>query len=1180
MEVEKGSPADGVLEVGDVILGADGTGAAKVPLFEGHSSWAEMMFGDPIAEAEARNPAVLNLLVWRKGQTSTIPIKLHHLGRYSETAPYNCPKSKAILRAGIKTLYEQNKPDKIGWSVLCMIAANDPTDPDNAKYQARAKEWVYQLEPAGGPWQSGPQLMALAEYYMQTKDEGILPRLREQAERHARGVSWVGTTGHRWCDVAPDGSYNGRIGGYGPITCSGGLGFLGLSLARQAGVTSPQIEKSHQAQRAFFGHYAFRAGMGYGEHPYGITGGRGDYNGKQSTSGLAMSMEPDGVEKAKYFARMAALSGGEIRKYAHGGTFFGQVFHPLGANLAGEKAANLEFREVRWHMDLKRLWDFRYVNDTTGGNYNDYESRAVALLFYATPLKQTYLTGKGHNPAIKLTDAEFQELVETKNYDPTKVSNDQLIADMARFQGMLRGENARELAARVKANPTAPEFPALIDRLLAIAADPQGHVHARTGACAALAEITDRFPDPLKSLKSAEIAKVGSALLADKDSYIRFAGVRAMERLDVAVLRPHLNQLMDAIAATGRPLLPLDPEDPLQWAHGAMGQLLAKVIGNDLNGVDRSKLIPALRSAMQTPNGEARSHASAILGKLSKEEVLQVADVLVDNIKVPSPANSMFSGAAGRSSQSALANHLFEEALPLGATYNPMDAIASKIPQTYGKSALAMRSSWDLMQVIGEQLLVNNNDVVSMIDAIQKGEAPKELNKLMRIDGIKTDVKAIKLPDNKMQLVVEAVNYGVGDKGTTYTWRKICGAGNVSFEPNGSHDSKTTTLTFTDKKPGMYRFEIEMTDKLGLSVERATVAVGYYDANGKMPANRPPVAKAQVLDAVPGKPLTFNLQGSDPDGDTLGFVIKEQPQHGRLTDANGRLIENLAAIDAPLVYTPYYGFNGPDRIVFVALDGQGKPSDAIVGFKVSDKDVGVAIYEPFNYPAGPAHNMEGNGSFGFAAPWISSRDKGGCSIATSPHALTKTPSIQYPTLPAAGGRLAGNRHSHVTRPLDPKVLSKHKLLDDGGELWFSVMIEKPVMTFELQGPDLGVGFRVEQSGQKIHASFNDEIAGESNNPWSHDAQLRFDKTGPHMIVGHFTWGKTAADPDKLEIHRVYNAPIFGPMLLENPVCVLEQPIDQQKLNTLKLYADSDRAVDEVRIGTTLNSVMVGTKPLD
>jgi hypothetical protein len=270
--VDEGSPADGILEVGDVILGADGTGAGEVPLFES-APWAMIPIAQAITEAEARDPAILKLLRWRNGKTETVTIKLDTLGRYSDTAPYHCEKSTRILRRGIKALYEANKPDKAGFAILCLLAADDPTNPENQKYQARARQWAHELKYIAGPWFSGPQLIVLAEYYMKTKDEAIFPKLVKAAEHHAEGVSWFGTTGHKWADKRPDGLPGGRLSGYGPINCSGALGFLGLSLARKAGVDSPVVEAAIERQRIFFGHYAFHGGIGYGEMPYGIAGG-------------------------------------------------------------------------------------------------------------------------------------------------------------------------------------------------------------------------------------------------------------------------------------------------------------------------------------------------------------------------------------------------------------------------------------------------------------------------------------------------------------------------------------------------------------------------------------------------------------------------------------------------------------------------------------------------------------------------------------------------------------------------------------------------------------------------------------------------------------------------------------------------------------------------------------------
>ncbi len=926
LEIDQGSPADGVLEVDDVILGADGTGAAKVPLFQGSKIWPMIPIADAITEAEARNPAILNLLVWRKGVTKTVPIKLEYLGRYSETAPYDCPKSKNILRKGIKALYEENKFDESGLGVLCLLAADDPTNPDNAKYQARAKEWAHQLEVGGSPWYSGPKLMALSEYYMKTKDETIFPKLVAQAEYHAKGVSWFGTVGHKWSDKAPDGSDNGRLSGYGPITASGALGYLGLSLAREAGVKSAIVEKSHEAQRIFFGHYALRSGMGYGEHPYGITGVTDDYNAKQANSGLAVGMDEGGEEKAKYFTRVASLASMDRRQYAHGGSFFGQVFHPLGAVQGGAKAAHMQFEEIRWHLDLKRRWNHTRIYDGSGNKYDSFHHGATALIFYAAPLKQIYLTGRGQRDSLKFTDAEFEELLEIKNFDATQLTTSELVAALSRYHGMLRGAAASELANRVKAKPDSPEWPALIDQLLAMAADDSNNTFARTGACAALAFIKNRSQEPVKSMKNAEIAKTMAALLKDPEAYIRFAGVKVLQDLEDEAVRPHANEIMDAIIATGRPTFPLDEEDPLQWAHGEMGVLLYNsVLEKNLDEVDRSRLIPAIRSLLQTPNGGARNVPTKVLANLDKEDILALADLIVDNIQVSPPANAMGGSLAMENSQAALANYLFEEALPLSAEYGVGAAIKNKIPEKYGKAALNIDSAEQFMQAIGDQILIEAVDATGVAEGIEQSEGPEEMYKLKSIDGIKAEKENLKLPEAQTKLAVDATNYAVrGENDTTYTWRKIHGAGKVSFTPNGSAQSKTTTVTFTDKKPGKYRFEVTMSDTLGLNVIRENVVVNLYDASGKMPSNQPPQAKSQSLDTAPGQPVPVTLSGADPDGDDLGFIVTRPPLHGRLSDLNGRPLSELTAVDGPLIYTALYGFNGKDQLTFMALDGQGK----------------------------------------------------------------------------------------------------------------------------------------------------------------------------------------------------------------------------------------------------------------
>ena len=1250
LAIEKGSPADGVLKIDDVILGADGTGVREVPLFEG-APWPMIPLGDAVTEAEARNPAILRLLVWRPvkktsdderdpksvdlrsvpkllkpyttGRTMTVTIKLETLGRYSDTAPYNCAKSENILRKGIKALYESNEPGKFYMGVLSLLAADDPTNPENGKYQAMAKEWVHEMiadEHDWGAWESGVKLIVLSEYYMKTKDEKVFPILVKRAEHHARGVSWFGTTGHKYADKKPDGSFGGRISGYGPINCSGTQGFLALALARHAGVNNPVVDDAIRRQRIFFGHWAFRSGMGYGEMPYAIAGGKGDNNGKHALTALALGLQDRQEDKAKYFSKMTALSTHASRQYAHGGPFFGQVWQPAGSAQAGAKAANLQFQEIRWHLDLKRSWDHSRIYDPTNNKYKGFSNSATALMFYALPLQQLYVTGRGQKQTLRLSDAEFKELQAVKDFDAGKADIQELIAELSRHQGMTRGTVADELVKRLNAKPDDPESATIIDQLVALAADSTATTSGRAGALTTLMFLK-RKSGNLEDPQDLEMVKTMVSLLKDPDSYIRFGAARMMQafhpNFSQVAIQPYANEIMDAIIAIDRPTFPLDEDDPVQWGHGEMGSFLfGTVLGKSLEGVDRQKLVAAIRSSLRTPNGNARNLASRVLGKLTMEEVRELGDVLANNIKIAPPANAM-GGSGAPQSQSALAQHLFEEALPLSFIYGGPTAIKNRIHEKYGQAAFAMQSTPLLMEAFGDLMLAGAVfDANKVIEEMRAMPAPDGMAKLKCIDSVTASAPTLTLPAAKIELVVDATNYGCGESETTYTWRKVYGAGNVDFTPNASGASKTTTVSFADKKPGKYRFEVTMSDTLGYNVVRETVDVTLLDKRGNLPANEPPRAKSARYRAVPGLPLQLTLAGSDPDGDDLGFVVIEGPQHGTLEGVGGTLTyladygdpscegeaSEPVAVKAPSlpslddtgdvgnraqgerdgVAKDNTGSSWTDSFTFEAIDGQGERATGTVSFQVSDQDVGVAVYEGFDYPTGALHNQEGGSSFGFIGPWINSR---GSSDGYLVKTAGKNASLSYAALPSTGGRFVkGQGHTRCSRRLDRSLLKKHNMLEPGGEMWFSFFFSEcknQYVDFSArEKTSFGVYVREKNASSGVYATINREFDEELNrNSWSRSAGLRFPE-GPNMVVGRCIWGKTDEEPDTVEVYRVYDAPGYGVVIPDKPVGVTKGSIPQEMINALVIEQGGfESPLDEFRVGPTRHSVMVGTKPM-
>ncbi len=97
--VDKKSPADGVLKVGDVILGVAGKTFSYDPRTE---------LGKALTAAESdAGKGNLSLIRWRKGKQENVVIRLPVLGSYSSTAPYDCPKTVQILEEAWKVLEER-----------------------------------------------------------------------------------------------------------------------------------------------------------------------------------------------------------------------------------------------------------------------------------------------------------------------------------------------------------------------------------------------------------------------------------------------------------------------------------------------------------------------------------------------------------------------------------------------------------------------------------------------------------------------------------------------------------------------------------------------------------------------------------------------------------------------------------------------------------------------------------------------------------------------------------------------------------------------------------------------------------------------------------------------------------------------------------------------------------------
>ena len=877
--VDAGSPANGILAADDVILGADGTGANPTAF----SADARKSLALAIAEAEARSPANLKLLRWRSGSTATVTLALQTMGVYSATAPYSCPKSTKILRDGLQYVYDNETAGRYSFGAITLLATNSPT------YRAKAQTAARALIPSQATmdrmmsderdansmvtWQRGHTLIFLAEYYLATGDAEVLPAIEAYAVNIAKNHSLFGTVGHIFAEKNPDGSHNGPMGGvYGPVNTPGLFCFLGVLLAKECGLTNPELDPAIERSSRFFAYYADKGAIPYGEHdPFSQ---QHENNGKCGLSALAFMLQTNRAAECTFFAKMSTASATE-REVGHTGSFFNYVWAPLGAAGGGEQAAAAHFSRISWMLDLNRRWDGKFQYDclngeghNSGSTWYDFRMSTAALLTYALPLRELHITGKGHDPARRLSNADVIEAVAADDYDADSRGNSGLIADLENWSPKVRKEAAEELGTR---SIDASE----LSQITALANNTGASSRSRTGACYALGRIGD-------SSSAATLA----ALLTDSDPYVRYMAAESMRYLSTSAKRGQLDTILAAAASTSRPLFPMDEEDPLHFAHGRLAMLLfygwsafgpkGVIWGSGISGVDRDLLYPAIRAVAETPVGLCRSTLNKTYENLTHDDVLAVAGALVDSIRKRAPSDKMFSDGVREGGVKTLRKFGIAEGVPACMLY-AADEVGGRrntpleLLGTFGGGVHTVEPDPGSVPFLESYLGDGETAATAQasLDAIDADTNPATLTPFKSILAATADDTTVNLPADATTLRVSAIDHAKGD--SIYTWRKLSGPGSVSFNPNGTAAAATNTVQF-DGTPGAYQFEVTMSDSRGLTEAYATVAVELVDESG--PDVTPPAPSPMTWTAAPA-----------PAGD--GPAVYESFDYAAGTDLTG-----------------------------------------------------------------------------------------------------------------------------------------------------------------------------------------------------------------------------------------------------------------------------------------------------
>lgn len=644
-KVAAGSPASGLLGVGDVLLGVAGKPFSFDPRQE---------LGKALTAAEAKD-GKLALTRWRAGRTDQVTLTLPVLGSYGATAPYDCGKSKLILAKSCEALakrigqpgYKENAISR-SLNALGLLASGDPQYLPIIKKEA---EWAAGYAEGGyQAWWYGYVTVFLSEYVLATGDKSVLPGLRRIAMETSKGQSRVGSWGHRF--AGPD----GRLFGYGMMNSPGAVLTVGLVLAREAGVDDPEVATAIQRSGNLLRFYVGKGAVPYGDHAPFMQSH--EDNGKCGMA--AVLFDQLGEEKgAEFFAKMSAASHGSERDMGHTGNFFNMTWAMPGVSRCGPHATGAWMEEFgSWYFDLARSWDWSFPHQgppqAREDSYGKWDATGVYLIAYAMPLKAVRLTGSKPSTVPPMNEEAGRQVVRDGRgfngygtftaYDD--FTPDLLIELLGSWSPIVRARVSSAIARRKDIT---------IGPLLKLLDDPS--VETRLGACEALGAF--------KEQAAPAVPKLRETLRAD-DLWLR---VKAAETLN-AIGKPAMVAVPEMLRMAAKKPSAQDPRGMEQrYVVKALFNPRGGLLGKSLDGVDRELLYEAVRSGLQNEDGHARGAFSSVYSNLPYAELKPILPAIHRAILEKSPSGIMFDGQIQTAGLDLFSRHHVSEGIELLADY-------------------------------------------------------------------------------------------------------------------------------------------------------------------------------------------------------------------------------------------------------------------------------------------------------------------------------------------------------------------------------------------------------------------------------------------------------------------------------------------------------------------------------
>ena len=701
-EVQEGSPAEGVLEVGDVILGI---GDAYF------DSDARKCFGRAIDEAEKKeNQGALKLLRWRpvpdaptrQGKEQVVEIPLPVMGTYSDTAPYDCPKTEKILDDALQILAAREDWSIFGIQALAFLATGEEKYIQLVHDFLHEAAWArpdFQMSVESGGlvvWGAGYRNLVLTEYYLATGDKYVLPAIREHAVKTAMGQSNGGTWGHGFAWTSQnDGHLHGSLGGYGAVNQAGLPCFLALLLSKKCGVEHPEIDDAIARSSRFFNQFVGKGSIGYGFHrpsleihcngrngmsgngknaiaavAFGLLGDRPPVSpaardavspaARDAVSPAARDAVPPAARDAVQFFSKFTVSLHNTCEYGHSGNSYSYFWDPLGANYGGPEAAAAFHQQLRWYYALTRQADGSFVNQPLGGHYGrgTLDATVAQVLMMTSPRRAIYLTGKGQDEGLWLDDEEVNEAVDAGRWrfaNTDDVSAEELIERLDNWSPIAREWIAKALAEK------QGDFAGRLLELLK-----SDKPEARAGACAALG---------YQGARAAAAVPAVAEALTDEEAIVRIAAGYALARIEKPA-REAVPDMLRAVLAEQEEGLMRPTQQALSYSLGYAPGKYAPLYfsgilpnlaedGNPLQDVDRNLLYASVTKLLKEPSGRVRGCGAYALKFFTREDLAAMAGPIYNAVKTPAPNYAMFDDDPRQHGLDLMARLRIEEGISL-----------------------------------------------------------------------------------------------------------------------------------------------------------------------------------------------------------------------------------------------------------------------------------------------------------------------------------------------------------------------------------------------------------------------------------------------------------------------------------------------------------------------------------